>query len=191
MINEASLNLGMIGNCTISALIDAQARLVWCCMPRFDSDPVFHALLDSADGIGADGSFQIQLDGCVRSEQAYDENTAILRTRLFDAHGGAIEVTDFAPRFIRHERSFHPLMLVRRVRPVQGSPRVRIVLRPRGDWGRTTPSRTRGSNHLRFVTPEHTLRLTTDAPITYVLDETPFTLNGPISLLLEIGRAHV
>jgi hypothetical protein len=43
--NEANLNLGMIGNCTISALIDAQARMVWCCMPRFDSDPVSHALL--------------------------------------------------------------------------------------------------------------------------------------------------
>ncbi|MES3012363.1 MAG: trehalase-like domain-containing protein, partial [Pseudomonadota bacterium] len=47
MNTPANLNLGMIGNCTISALIDAQARMVWCCMPRFDSDPVFHALLDS------------------------------------------------------------------------------------------------------------------------------------------------
>ena len=90
--NEANLNLGMIGNCTISALIDAQARMVWCCMPRFDSDPVFHALLDSAEGIGEEGSFQIVLDGCVRTEQAYDENTAILRTRLFDHHDNAVEV---------------------------------------------------------------------------------------------------
>ncbi len=184
MTDEANLNLGLIGNCTISALIDAQARLVWCCMPRFDSDPVFHALLDSADGIGAEGSFQIQLDGCVRTEQAYDENTAILRTRLFDVHDHGVEVTDFAPRFFRHDRPYRPMLIVRRVRPIQGSPRIRIVLRPRADWGRTTPSRTRGSNHLRFVTPERTVRLTTDAPITYILDETTFTLNGPVSLLL-------
>ena len=184
MNNPANLNLGLIGNCTISALIDAQARMVWCCMPRFDSDPVFHALLDSADGIGDEGSFQIQLEGCQTSEQAYDENTAVLRTRLFDGRGGAIEVTDFAPRFFRHERPFRPMQLVRRVRALQGAPRIRIVLRPRADWGRTTPSRTRGSNHLRFVTPERTLRLTTDAPITYILDETTFTLSGGINLLI-------
>jgi len=181
--NEANLNLGMIGNCTISALIDAQARMVWCCMPRFDSDPVFHALLDSADGIGEEGSFQIVLDGCVRTEQAYDENTAILRTRLFDHRDNAVEVTDFAPRFMRHERSFHPMQLVRRVRPLQGSPRIRIVLRPRADWGRTTPSRTRGSNHLRFVGPEGTIRLTTNAPLTYVQEETAFALDMPMSFI--------
>ena len=36
--------LGVIGNCGFSALIDARGRIVWCCLPRFDSDPVFNAL---------------------------------------------------------------------------------------------------------------------------------------------------
>ena len=183
MNSAASLNLGIIGNCTISALIDAHARLIWCCMPRFDADPVFHALLDSADGIQEDGSFQVLLEGCVRAEQAYDENTAILRTRLYDEDGGAIEITDFAPRFFRNERSFRPMLLVRRVRPIQGTPRIKLIVRPRAEWGRTTPARTRGSNHVRFIGPELTVRLTTDAPITYLLAEQTFTLNGPISLL--------
>ena len=180
----ANLNLGIIGNCTISALIDASARLVWCCMPRFDADPVFHALLDSADGIGDDGSSQVVLMGCVKTEQSYDENTAILRTRLFDDQGGAVEVTDFAPRYFRHDRAFRPMLLVRRVRPLQGTPRIRLVVRPRADWGRTTLARARGSNHLRFIGPDLTIRLTTDAPITYILDETAFTLSGTINLLL-------
>ncbi|GAP36913.1 glycoside hydrolase family 15 protein [Piscinibacter sakaiensis] len=182
----ASLRLGLIGNCTISALVDDRARIVWSCMPRFDSTPVFHALMDSADGIGADGSAQVQLEGCVRTEQAYDENTAVLRTRLYDDRGGAIEVTDFAPRFFRHGRPVRPMLLVRRVRPLQGVPRIRLQVRPSGDWGRATLARTRGSNHLRFVGCGDglTLRLTTDAPITYLLDETAFSLNRPISLLL-------
>ncbi len=180
----ASLNLGLVGNCSISALIDDQARVVWCCLPRFDGDPVFHALIDSAQGIGGDGSWQVQLDGQVRSEQHYEENTAVLRTRLHDAHGGIVEVTDFAPRYFQHGRPFRPIMLVRRVRPVQGAPRVRIVLRPRCDWGANAPVRTRGSNHIRYVGPDTTLRLTTNAPITYLLDETPFTLSRPISLIL-------
>ncbi|CAN5230013.1 glycoside hydrolase family 15 protein [soil metagenome] len=180
----ANLELGIIGNCTISALIDASARLVWCCMPRFDADPVFHALLDSADGIGDDGSSQVVLMGCVKTEQSYDENTAILRTRLFDDQGGAIEITDFAPRYFRHDRAFRPMLLVRRVRPLHGTPRIRLVVRPRADWGRIAPARARGSNHVRFIGPALTIRLTTDAPITYILEETAFTLSGPINLLL-------
>jgi GH15 family glucan-1,4-alpha-glucosidase len=182
--HAANLNLGLIGNCTISALIDSHARLVWCCMPRFDADPVFHALLDSADGIGEDGSSQVVLEGCARAEQAYDENTAVLRTRLFDAQGGAVEVTDFAPRCLNHGRAFRPMLLVRRVRPVLGSPRIRLIVRPRSDWGRHAMACTRGSNHLRFSGPELTLRLTTDAPITYILSESAFVLDRPISLLL-------
>ena len=186
---SANLDLGLIGNCTVSALVDDRARIVWSCMPRFDSDPVFHALLDSVhgpahDGIGADGSFQIVLEGAVRAEQAYDPATAVLRTRLFDAEGGAIEVTDFAPRYFQHGRPFHPGSLVRRVRPLQGQPRVRIVVRPRTQWGAGEPVRTLGSDHLRFVAPEITLRLTTNAPLTYLVDETPFVLHSPVSFVL-------
>jgi hypothetical protein len=66
-VTAASIDLALIGNCTIGALVDRQARVVWCCMPRFDGDPVFHALVDSAAGIGADGSFGVELENCVRS----------------------------------------------------------------------------------------------------------------------------
>jgi hypothetical protein len=85
-----SLELGVVGNCAIGALVDLRARIVWCCMPRFDGDPVFHALLDSPDGIGHDGAFAIELEGTTRSEQFYDAGTAVLRTRLFDAGGQGI-----------------------------------------------------------------------------------------------------
>jgi hypothetical protein len=51
----ASLDLALIGNCTVGALVDNRASLVWCCMPRFDSAPVFDALLHSAEGLPLDG----------------------------------------------------------------------------------------------------------------------------------------
>ena len=35
----ASLHLGVIGNCTIGALVDARARQGWCWEPRVDGDP--------------------------------------------------------------------------------------------------------------------------------------------------------
>ncbi len=181
--SPASLNLALVGNCSISALIDAQARVVWCCLPRFDSDPVFHALVDSPDGIGAEGCWQIDLADRVSSEQHYVPGTAVLRTRLTDAQGGAIEITDFAPRFFEYQRPFRPLMLVRRVRPVAGRPRIRILLRPRAEWGAQARTRTRGSNHVRFDGAELSVRLTTNAPLTDLLEERLFALDGPISML--------
>lgn len=185
----ATLNLGIIGNCSISALVDDQARIVWCCYPRYDGDPVFHALLDSEEDLKADGSWQVCLEGQSRSEQAYEPNTGVLRTRLFDADGGAVEITDFAPRYMLHGRPFRPLTLVRRVRALAGAPRLRIVLRPRSDYGATAPVVTRGSDHIRYVGSESTLRMTTNAPITYVIDETPFTLTQPISMILGPDEA--
>ncbi len=174
----------MIGNCAMSALIDSEARIVWCCMPRFDGDPVFHALLDSAGGIGRDGTLAVELERCSRSEQGYDPGTAILRTRQFDDTGQAIEIVDFAPRFLQRDRVFRPAQLVRRIRPLNGHPRVRFIVRPRSDWGAIEPTRTRGSNHLRFVGSTITLRLTTNAPLTYVIEETWVSLHGPVSMLL-------
>jgi len=179
----ASLDLALIGNCAIGALVDPSARIVWCCMPRFDGDPVFHALLDSGGGVGTDGTLAVELEGAVRSEQHYDPGTAIVRTRLFDAEGHSIEVIDFAPRFMMRDRLFHPAQLVRRIRPLSGRPRVRLIVRPRSEWGAVKPSITRGSNHLRYVSPSGTLRLTTDAPLTYLLDETWFSLHAPVNLL--------
>ncbi|GAD20243.1 glycoside hydrolase family 15 protein [Acidovorax sp. MR-S7] len=178
---QHSLALGMIGNCTISALVDQQATVVWCCLPRFDGDPVFNALLHP----GEEGSrFAIALEDFASSEQWYEPNTAVLRTRLTDTHGNCLEVTDFAPRFFARSRLFRPVMLVRRIRPVRGSPRIRVLLNVRYDWGESAPAITRGSNHVRYVGPALTVRLNTDAPVTYVLSGQPFVVGREHSFLL-------
>src|SRR5215467_14137486 len=111
------------------------------------------ALLGSSSASADDGHFSIELESLQRTEQCYDPGTAIVRTRLFDTSGQGIEIADFAPRFPHHGRTFRPSQLVRRVRPLNGHPRVRVVVRPRGEWGSITPTLTRGSNHLRYVMP--------------------------------------
>src|ERR1700744_6166438 len=58
---QASLNCGVVGNCAFSALIDKMGRIVWCCLPRFDGEPVFNALLDDSDN-GA--VWSIELENC-------------------------------------------------------------------------------------------------------------------------------
>ncbi|WP_449370130.1 glycoside hydrolase family 15 protein [Thiomonas sp.] len=179
--DRASLALGVVGNCAASALIDPQARIVWSCVPRFDGDPVFYALLGGDQA--TEGMFAIELEGLVRSEQFYEPNTAVLRTRLFDAAGHGVEVTDFAPRFFARGRIYRPIMLVRRLRVLSGAPRIRIRLRPRFGWGREAPRITEGSHHLRYVGGDQVLRLTTSAPLSYILQERPFVLHGAISLV--------
>jgi GH15 family glucan-1,4-alpha-glucosidase len=180
----SSLDLGVTGNCVVSALIDRSARIVWSCLPRLDGDPVFNALVGGAGGDDARGIFEIELGGLERSEQEYLPNTAVLVTRLYSSNGSAIEVTDYCPRFERLGRIFRPQALVRRVRALAGTPRIRVRLRPCFEYGALAPTITHGSNHIRYVSPERVLRLTTDAPITYVLAETQFLLERSISFVL-------
>jgi GH15 family glucan-1,4-alpha-glucosidase len=185
----SSLDLALVGNCSWAGLIDRNARLVWACLPRFDSEPVFPALLD--DGLDHDGTFTVELvdgDGA-SSEQHYDGHTAILVTTLRDARGNSVEIRDFAPRFRNHGRIFRPTLFVRRIRPVHGEPRVRIVIRPRGAYGAQRPSQTRGSSHVRYVLPDLTLRLTTDAPVSYVTSATPFALDRPLDFVLGLDES--
>ncbi len=182
MDRTANLDLAVVGNCTWAGLVDEQARVVWACLPRFDSDPVFPALLDGE--IDENGVFAIDLVDFATSEREYVGNTAILRTVLRDQHGGAVEIVDFAPRFANFGRTYRPTMLMRRVTPIQGEPRIRVVITPRSDYGREPARTARGSNHIRYMTSGITLRLTTDAPISYVADATPFVLGQPIHLIL-------
>jgi GH15 family glucan-1,4-alpha-glucosidase len=176
-----TLDLALIGNCNIGALIDGRANISWGCFPRLDGDPVFCSLLKKNDDYGF---FAVELVDCERTEQHYLENTAILITRLYDRQGGAIEVTDFAPRFGQHGRTFRPMMLVRRVRRLSGSPRVTLRLRPACDDGASRPGMTWGSHHIRYVAPTLTLRLTTDASLTAIMQETSFFLENTVTLIL-------
>lgn len=186
----SSLDLAVIGNCSYSALIDRQGRILWSCLPRFDGDPVFCSLLNGANGDGGAqdengfGFYDIRIDDFARSEQYYLNNSAVLVTTLFDSHGSAVEITDFAPRFKQLERFYRPVMIVRQIRPVIGNPRIQIRLRPAADYGARRPEITHGSNHIRYISAANTLRLTTDVPISYVVEEVPFVLEEPHTLIL-------
>ncbi|MGR9116863.1 MAG: glycoside hydrolase family 15 protein [Gammaproteobacteria bacterium] len=177
----SSLELGVVGNCGFSALIDRRGRIVWCCLPRFDGDPAFNSLINGDDP--EDGFMEVTVENFDRAEQNYEHNTAILVTRLFDRSGAGIEITDFVPRRAHYERIFRPAMLIRRLRPLNGTPRLRVRVRPVHNYGAERMLAIRGSNHIRYLAPDLTLRLTTDLPISYVLQETPFLLEGSADML--------
>lgn len=177
-----SLSLGVVGNCAFSALIDPHGRVVWSCLPRFDGDPVFNALLGGNNT--EQGAFAIEIENLAEVRQRYEPNTAVLVTELWDEHGQGLSITDFAPRFLARGRYFRPTQLVRRVRPLKGAPRIRVSITPRFDWGRQTPTITSGSNHIRYVGDQQTLRLHTDASISHVLAREPFLLVREHSFVL-------
>ena len=199
-----SLDLALIGNGTVAALVDPAGEIKWGCFPRFDGDPAFCSILGGKGDDRADefGLFAVELVDAVRTEQEYLVNTPILITRAYDAEGGAIELTDFAPRFRQYGRMFCPMMIVRQVRRLSGNPRVRIKMRPARDYGCERPRTTTGSNHIRYYGGEVVLRLTTDASTTAILDENPFFLEDGVTMLLgpdetvngavgEIGRHFI
>ena len=116
-MRDYGLDLAVIGNGRTAALVDPDARIVWWCFPRFDGDPIFCRLLS---GDEEKGFSDVVLDQMVDQQSEYLRNTAVVSTVLTDARGGAVRVTDFAPRFPRFGRMFRPPQLVRIIEPLAG-----------------------------------------------------------------------
>src|SRR5687768_3279853 len=133
-MSKPNLELALIGNCTIGALVDREGEIMWCCMPRFDGDPIFCSLLRKGDSDANSGVFRIVLEDFSHSEQSYERNTAILTTTLMDKRGNGVVITDFIPRFKQYGRLFRPMMIVRKLTPIL-SPRLRVSVRPAADYG--------------------------------------------------------
>ena len=113
MNTTASLDLAVIGNCQVNALIDTQGRIVWACLPKPDADPVFCSLLSRDGGSSANGVFAVDLRDLASAKRSYLRNTAIVETTLTDTHGNSIKIMDFCPRFRSRDRNFRPIAIVR------------------------------------------------------------------------------
>jgi GH15 family glucan-1,4-alpha-glucosidase len=181
-----SLDLFPIGNCAASGLIDRAGRLVWACAPRVDGDPMFSTLLnaDPDEHADAQGYWAVELEDQASVRQSYLRNTPILTTEITDKHGAIAQVIDFCPRYRQFGRVFRPMAFIRMIRPIAGVPKIRIKLRPTVNWGERRADRTSGSNHIRFVGGEMTLRMTTDAPVSHIMGERLFRLEEPVAMFL-------
>ncbi|EAQ34302.1 glycoside hydrolase 15-related protein [Nitrobacter sp. Nb-311A] len=186
-MTDHGLDLAVIGNCRTAALVDPTARLVWWCFPRFDSDPVFSRLLA---GNEEKGFSDVVLDGMADFQSDYVRNTAIVSTILTDMHGNIVRITDFAPRFRQYGRIFRPPQLFRIIEPVAGLPRITIRIRPTHAYGKPLARHSMGSNHIRYFEEDGTaIRVTTDAPLALIENETPFVLTRPIYLVFGNDEA--
>lgn len=175
-------NLGIIGNCSYLAYIDTNANVKWLCMPRFDSSFLFGSLLDEEKG----GHFYIRPASAYESKQYYIPNTNVLCTEFWNSEG-RFRVYDVAPRAVIHERQFKPLMLVRKIEWLSGDPTIKVACTPTADYGKIQPEIVTGSNHIRYLNLGAQVRLTTDIPLNYVLQQQPFVLDQNRYLILTYG----
>ncbi len=172
-MEKHTYNCGLIGNCAYLALIGKDTNVDWMCLPRFDSSFVFGALIGGEKG----GEFSLKPVGSsFSSHQYYVPNTNVLVTEI-DCGNSAYRITDFAPRFYQFDRYYRPLMLIRKVEPLRGLPRIQPICRPVGEYGTLELTRQRGSNHIRYLGLEESARLTTDIPINMFIEEEPFVLS--------------
>ena len=122
----------LIGDCETAALVARDGSLDWLCLPRFDSDACFAALL----GTPKNGRWQLAPVGEAEVRRRYRPRTLILETE-FETESGRVTLIDFMPL-----RKGHP-EIVRLARCDRGSVRMRMDLVIRFDYGRTVPWVTR------------------------------------------------
>ncbi|CAN5551712.1 glycoside hydrolase family 15 protein [soil metagenome] len=182
-MHKHSYDIGVIGNCAFLAHISKDTNVCWMCWPKFDTSFVFGSLLDKEKG----GEFSIKpRNENFISHQFYIKNTNILCTEVECAEG-KYRVTDFAPRFYQYDRYLRPLMLVRKIEPLNGVPRLKVVCNPVGNYGDFKPTTHSGSNHIQYRGFEKEIRLTTNISLSYIDEGKYFVLDEVKYLVLTYG----
>ena len=174
--------MGLIGNCAYMSYIDKSGEVSWQCWPNFDSSFVFGSMIAGDKG----GEFSIRPERAYTSHQSYLTNTNILVTH-FKAEDGEFRVVDFAPRFGLFERYHKPLMLFRKIEMVKGTPLVKVICEPAGEYGHANVKPVVGSNSINFTGLPSKLRLTTNIAKSKILEKKPFVLSKDYHLVLSWG----
>jgi GH15 family glucan-1,4-alpha-glucosidase len=184
LMSTTSLELAVIGNCQVSALVDCNASILWSCWPAPDADPAFCALLDPRGAEAPLGVFALDVAERASAGHHYERNTAIVQTVLADTHGALVRVTDFCPRFRDRGQIVRPPTIVRIVEPLAGRPVVRVRVSPARDWGARPCEVVSGTNHVQYATAGERLRLSTDLPLANLHNATYFALERAVTFVL-------
>lgn len=122
---------GLIGNGTTAALVGRDGSISWMCVPRFDSPPLFSAILDAQRG----GAFTVAPEGLVESRQLYENDTGVLITEMRSA-SGLIRLTDAltlrSGADLSEDAPADRSELLRSITVLNGTVRLQIDIKPRG-----------------------------------------------------------
>ncbi|MFY1668868.1 glycoside hydrolase family 15 protein [Plantactinospora sp. WMMB334] len=145
-----------VGNTRTGALIGRDGSVDWLCLPRFDSDACFAALL----GEPAHGRWSLSPAGRTGATRRYLGDSLVLATD-FTTEGGAVRVTDCMPVEGAHDS------LIRRVEGVRGSVEVETEIRLRFDYGLTEPWLRRDGDRVTAIAGPHTVAVDSPVPLQF------------------------
>ncbi len=174
-MSQSIESYGFIGNMVSGALVGRDGSIDWLCLPRFDSDACFAALL----GTPENGRWLIAPAGEVkRTTRRYRPGTAILET-TFETAEGAVTLIDFMPLTEDEER----VELVRLVEGERGRVKMRSELIVRFGYGKIVPWVRRQDFGIRAIAGPDAVELRT--PI--ALEGQDFTTLG--EFVVEAGES--
>lgn len=178
---------GLVGDGATAALIGRDGGVVWLCVPRFDSSPLFCSLLDSQRG----GHFTVAPEGLQESRQFYESDTAVLVTEM-KSPGGLVRVTDFCPLVagidLSEDVQATRRELLRCVTVLEGTVRLRVEIDPLGG-AEATPHG--GGIRVRcFEQPELGLHLFSTIPLMGLRTSMTMKAGQSIQLLLCWRQSH-
>ncbi|HZZ73803.1 MAG TPA: glycoside hydrolase family 15 protein [Pirellulales bacterium] len=119
----------LIGDCETAALVGRDGSIDWLCLPRFDSDACFAALL----GTPENGRWSLAPTGNpAPTTRAYCADTLVLETH-YETADGCVKVSDFMPI-----RAGAPIV-VRCVEGIRGRVPMHLELTLRFGYGKIIP----------------------------------------------------
>jgi GH15 family glucan-1,4-alpha-glucosidase len=118
----------LIGDCETAALIGRDGSIDWLCLPRFDSDSCFAALVGTPDN----GRWLLAPEAPAQVSRRYRDNTLILES-TFRTGEGTVVVLDFMPPKGKASD------VIRIVEGVEGRVKMRSEVVIRFDYGSTVP----------------------------------------------------
>jgi GH15 family glucan-1,4-alpha-glucosidase len=127
----------MIGDCKTAALISSEGCIDWLCLPAFDSEACFAALL----GTKENGFWSIRPQEEIRNtSRSYKENTLILDT-IFETQHGKMRITDFMPPDSDY------VDIIRIVEGLEGYVPIEMEMCPRFEYGDLIPLFKKENDH--------------------------------------------
>lgn len=170
-------DLGLLGDTRTAALVDTRGRILWLCLPHFDGEPVFGALLAGESG----GLFTLGPAGEARVvRRRYRSGSTVLET-TWRVDGGELVLTEGMIAEVRGA-VFPSLCLVRRLEARGRAVTCRVQLDPR-----VGPER--GRARARTTRAGLVYRLERGAALSFVADR-EIALDGEhaVELSVEPGR---
>ncbi|WP_447985500.1 glycoside hydrolase family 15 protein [Nitrospira sp. Nam74] len=178
---------GLIGDGATAALVSRDGKIVWLCLPRFDSPALFCSLLDVRRG----GHLAVTLEDLQESRQFYELDSAVLVTEMRSG-GGLIRLTDCCP--LRNGADLTEDLqatrgeLLRSVEVLSGEVRLRIEIEPRG--GAEAEARDGGLRVRCTAQPELMLKFLSSAPLKGLCTVISLKKGESFHLLLRWRQSH-